>query len=186
MYFRAAIKEKMNHKTFDTERLHLRPANTEDAAFILKLLNTPKWFQYIGDRNVRTLEAAEKYIKERMLPQLERLGFGNYTVIRKVDGVKLGCCGIYDREGLEVVDIGFSFLPEFEGMGYAYESAVCVKEAAFIVFNLKKIGAITLEDNTASRKLLEKLGLQFLKMIQVGDDPEELCYYELLNPTYDG
>jgi RimJ/RimL family protein N-acetyltransferase len=51
---------------------------------------------------------------------------------------------------------------------------------------LKKIGAITLEDNTASRKLLEKLGLQFLKMIQVGDDPEELCYYELINPTYDG
>lgn len=174
----------MDHKTFDTERLHLRPANLEDAAFILDLLNTPKWLQYIGDRNVRTLAAAEKYIEERMFPQLKRLGFGNYTVIRKVDGVKLGCCGIYDREGLDGVDIGFSFLPEFEGKGYAYESAACVKEAAFSVFNLKKIGAITLEENMASRKLLEKLGLQFLRMIQVGEDPEELCYYELKNPTY--
>lgn len=175
----------MHYKTFYTERLHLRPANTEDAAFILKLLNTPKWLQYIGDRNVTSLEAAEKYINERMLPQLERLGFGNYTVIRKVDGVKLGCCGIYDRKGLEGVDIGFSFLPEFEGKGYAYESAACLKEAAFSVFNLKKIGAITLEENTASRKLLEKLGLEFSKMIQFGEDPEELCYYELINPTYD-
>ena len=175
----------MDYKTFDTERLHLRPANKEDSAFILELLNTPKWLQYIGDRNVKSLEAAEKYIAERMLPQLERLGFGNYTVIRKVDGVKLGCCGIYDREGLEGVDIGFSFLPEFEGKGYAYESAVCVKEAAFSVFNLKKIGAITLEENMASRKLLEKVGLQFSKMIQVGEDPEELCYYELINPTYE-
>ena len=50
----------MDHKTFDTERVHLRPANLEDAAFILDLLNTPKWLQYIGDRNVRTLAAAEK------------------------------------------------------------------------------------------------------------------------------
>lgn len=173
----------MQHKTFDTERLHLRPAALEDAHFILQLLNTPKWLQYIGDRNVKSLEDAKKYIEERMFPQLERLGFGNYTVIRKEDGVKLGCCGIYDREGLEGVDIGFSFLPEYEKRGYAYEAALCVKDAAFTVFNLEKMGAITLKENRGSIKLLEKLGLQFKKMIQLGEDPEELCYYELQNPT---
>jgi RimJ/RimL family protein N-acetyltransferase len=174
----------MAYKTFDTERLHLRPATLDDADFILELLNTPKWIQYIGDRNVKTLEAAQKYIEERMFPQLMRLGFGNYAVIRKSDGKQLGCCGIYDREGLEGVDIGFSFLPEYERKGYAFEASLCLKEAAFSVFNLKKMGAITQEENSASRKLLEKLGLQFVKMIQLGDDPEELCYYELRNPTF--
>lgn len=172
----------MKYKTFDTDRLHLRPTQLEDASFILRLLNTPKWLKYIGDRNVKTLADAQKYIKERMFPQLERLGFGNYTVIRKLDGAKLGCCGIYDREGLEGVDIGFSFLPEYEGQGYAFEASDCIKVAAFSEFNLKKMGAITLEENTASRKLLEKLGLEFVKMIQLGEDPEELCYYELKNP----
>ncbi|MFT5751777.1 MAG: ribosomal-protein-alanine N-acetyltransferase [Dokdonia sp.] len=185
MYFRSqkAI-QYMQYKTFNTERLHLRPASLEDVAFVLKLLNTPKWHQYIGDRNVKTMEDAKKYIEERMRPQLERLGFGNYTVIRKEDGMKLGCCGIYDREGLEGVDIGFSFLPEYEKKGYAYESALCLKDAAFTVFNLKKIGAITLKENTGSIKLLKKLGLQFKKMIQLGEDPKELSYYELNNPTF--
>ena len=173
----------MQYKTFNTERLHLRPASLEDAAFVLKLLNTPKWHQYIGNRNIKTLEDANKYIEERFLPQFDRLGFGNYTVIRKEDGMRLGCCGIYDREYLEGVDIGFSFLPEYEKKGYAYESALCLKDAAFTVFNLKKIGAITLKENTGSIKLLEKLGLEFKKMIQLGADPEELCYYEVKSIT---
>jgi len=62
----------MSYKTCDTERLHLRPTNLEDAAFIMEMLNTPKWLQYIGDRNVKTVKAAEEYIQVKMMPQLER------------------------------------------------------------------------------------------------------------------
>jgi len=169
----------MKPYTFETDRLVLRPASLEDAAFVLELLNSPKWLQFIGDRKVYTLQDAEVYIKERMMPQLERLGYGNFMVIRKEDNVPIGCCGLYDREGLEGVDIGFAFLPENEGKGYAFEAALRVKEAAFSELSLTKIGAITIEANTGSRRLLEKLGLEFIKKMHLDNDPEELMYYEI-------
>ena len=119
------------YKIFETERLILKPASEEDASFIFELFNTPKWLQYIGDRNVKTVEDARDYIKTRMVPQLERLGYSNYVVIRKTDNCKVGTCGLYDREGLEGIDIGFAFLPEYEKKGYAFEGAIELQHVAF-------------------------------------------------------
>lgn len=164
---------------FETERLHFRPTKKEDASFILELMNTPKWIKNIGDRNVHSIEDAENYIKDKMTPQLERLGYSNFTVIRKSDGVKIGTCGLYDREGLEGVDIGFAFLPKYEKQGYAFESASRLKEAAFNDFNIKKISAITIKENLSSQRLIEKLGLIFIKTINLPDDPEDLLLYQI-------
>jgi ribosomal-protein-alanine N-acetyltransferase len=169
----------MTLKTFETERLLLIPTTVDDAPLFLELLNMPKWLEFIGDRNVHNLIEAQTYIKTKVLPQYERLSYGNYTVIRKADNEKLGCCGLYDREGLDGVDIGFSFLGKFEGNGYAYEAATCLKNAAFNTFKIPNLGAITMESNIASRKLLEKVGLSFTKNIQL--ESEELMYYELEN-----
>ncbi|HAH25695.1 MAG TPA: GNAT family N-acetyltransferase, partial [Prolixibacteraceae bacterium] len=63
-----------------------------------------------------------------------RLGYGNFTVTRKSDRVKIGICGLFDREGLEGIDIGFAFLPEYERKGYAFESADKLKDKAFDEF----------------------------------------------------
>lgn len=167
------------HPSYETERLLLRPTTEEDADFILKLMNTPKWLEHIGDRNIRSISDAAAYIREKMLPQLQRLGYSNYTVIRKADHVKLGTCGLYDREGLEGIDIGFAFLPEHERQGYALEAAEKIKELAFTKFGLRSLRAITTRKNVASQKLLEKLGLVFVKTINLPDDPEELLLYEL-------
>ncbi len=112
-----------SYKSFETDRLILKPTSIEDAAFILTLLNTPKWLKFIGDRKVRTLSEAKDYITIKMLPQLQRLGFSNYTVIRKSDHKRVGTCGLFDREGLEGIDIGFALLPDCEQKGYAYEAA---------------------------------------------------------------
>ncbi|NQY05454.1 MAG: GNAT family N-acetyltransferase [Flavobacteriaceae bacterium] len=169
----------MNYKTFETDRLILRPSNASDAAFFLELFNSPKWIKYVGQRNVQTLEDAAAYIEEKMTSQLARLGFSNYTVIRKSDNSKLGACGLYDREGIKGVDIGFAFLPQFEKKGYALESALKIKEAAIEIFDIKKISGITVKENEASQKLLEKLGLRFIKMISLTDNDEELMLYEL-------
>ena len=168
-----------NYLSFETERLILKPTTPEDAAFLLELVNTPKWLANIGDRNVRTLADAKKYIAERITTQLVRLGYANYTVIRKSDGTKMGSCGLYDREGLEGIDIGFAFLPEYEGQGYAYESAQKVLDAAISQFGIKRIQGITIPENIASQKLLEKLGLKFVEMTQIAGDDAELMLYRL-------
>jgi len=169
----------MTYKTFETARLLLRPTSVEDAAFIYELLNTPSWLKYIGDRNVHSPEQAEVYIKEKMIPQLEKLGYANYTVIRKEDHEKIGSCGLYDREGLEGIDIGFAFLPAYERKGYALEASERIRDAAFKEFGITSISAITSKDNIASQNLLEKLGLNCTGTTVLPNDDEELLMYTL-------
>jgi len=166
-----------DYRSFETERLVLKPTSEEDAQFILELLNTPKWIQFIGDRNVNTLEDAKAYIDKRIAAQFTKLGYGNYTVIRKSDGIKLGSCGLYDREGLEGIDIGFAFLPQFEKKGYAFESANKIMQVAINEFKITQIKAITIKENIASQKLLLKIGLEFEKTILIPNDSEELLLY---------
>ncbi|MCJ8152823.1 GNAT family N-acetyltransferase [Chryseobacterium sp. SSA4.19] len=165
-------------KSYETERLIIRPMSLEDGAFIRDLYNRPKFIKYIGDRQLKTVADAENYIKSRFLPQFEKLGFGNYLIITKEGNVKIGGIGIFEREGLDIVDIGFSLLDEFEGKGYAYEAALKVKSIGMEDFGLQKISAITTKDNFSSQKLIEKLGLKFQKYVMIPEDPEELMYYE--------
>lgn len=164
--------------SYETERLILKPAEVQDANFFLELYNMPSFIQYIGDRNLRTKEDAENYITNRFIPQIEKLGFGNYVVILKEDHTKIGAVGIFEREGLDVLDIGFSFLEKYEGKGYAYESANKLKEVAATDFGVHKISAITTKDNFSSQKLIERLGLKFQKMVTIPNDDAELMYYE--------
>ena len=167
------------YKTFETERLILKPTLEEDAEFLFQLINMPKWIKYIGERNVKTVQEAENYIVEKMKPQLAKLGFGNYTLIRKTDNVKIGTCGLHDREGLEGLDIGFAFLPEYERKGYAFEAAEKLKNIAFSEFGINKISAITTKNNFASQRLLEKLGLKKIGTTKVTNDDEELLLYRI-------
>lgn len=164
--------------SYETDRLILKPAEVQDADFFLELYNMPSFIQYIGDRNLRTKEDAENYIKSRFIPQIEKLGFGNYVVILKEDHTKIGAVGIFEREGLDVLDIGFSFLEKYEGKGYAYGSANKLQEVAATDFGVHKISAITTKDNFSSQKLIERLGLKFQKMVTIPEDVVELMYYE--------
>ncbi|MBL3550018.1 RimJ/RimL family protein N-acetyltransferase [Chryseobacterium rhizosphaerae] len=171
-------KQPSENKFYETERLILRPMSLEDKELIFELYNRPKFIQYIGDRNIKTLEDAEDYIRNRFIPQIERLGYGNYLVMTKEGNNKIGGVGIFEREGLDVVDIGYSLLEEFEGKGYAYEAAQKVKSIGMEEFGLSKISAIISKDNVSSQKLIEKLGLKFQKHVTLPGEDEELNYYE--------
>jgi RimJ/RimL family protein N-acetyltransferase len=166
--------------TIETERLLLKPTSLDDAEFLLDLLNTPKWLKYIGDRNVKNIKAAQEYIASKIRPQIEILGYGNYTVIRQSDNIKIGSCGLYDREGLTGVDIGFAFLPEYEHQGYAYESSKKLLDVGLSNFGINIVNAITLPENKSSQKLLAKLGLSFVKMIKLPHDKNELMLYQVI------
>ena len=90
----------------------------------------------------------------------------------------MGACGLYERPGLPMIDIGFAFLPAFEGKGYGYEAASRLLQAGKEDFGMQKICAITVKENLASQKLLHKLGLQFIKNLLVEGFKEEVMYYE--------
>jgi RimJ/RimL family protein N-acetyltransferase len=161
-------------KVLETDRLLLRWLSTEDAEFILELLNDPSWVQFIGDSGVRTLEDARNYILKGPVEMYARLGFGLYLTELKEEGVSIGICGLIKRDSLEDVDIGFAFLPRFWAKGYAYESASAVMAYGKQALGLKRIVAITSPDNQSSAKLLEKLGLQFERMVRLSHDAQEV------------
>jgi RimJ/RimL family protein N-acetyltransferase len=142
----------------------------DDAEFILRLLNEPSWLRFIGDRGVRTLQDARDYILTGPVEMYARLGFGLYLVELKEGGSPIGICGLIKRDFLDDVDIGFAFLPEYWGQGYAYESASAVMAYGQRVLGLKRIVAITASDNHSSARLLEKLGLRFEGLVRYPDD----------------
>lgn len=161
-------------KVLETDRLILRWLSTDDAKFILGLLNEPSFLRFIGDKGVRTLDDARNYILNGPVDMYNRLGFGLYLTELKDGGVPIGICGLIKREGLENVDIGFAFLPKFWARGYAYESAAAVMAYGKTVLGLNRIVAITSPDNYASGRLLEKLGMRFGRMIHLSKDAPEV------------
>ena len=157
----------------ETERLTLRQFTAEDAPFILELVNEPSFIQNIGDRGVRTLSDAVKYIEAGPVISYARNGFGLYLVQLKESGEAIGMCGLIKRAALEDVDIGYAFLPKFWSKGYAVESALAVKEQAHSL-GLRRLVAIVDPANIGSIRVLEKLGLTFEKMVRLAADDIEL------------
>lgn len=164
-------------KIFESQRLRLRRLHSDDAAFILRLVNEPSWLRYIGDKNVNTLHDAEQYIETGPNEMYKRLGFSMYLVELKLNCEPMGLCGLIKRDSLQHVDIGFAFLPEFRGNGYAFESASAVLAYAKADLGFKKIAAITSQHNAASSKLLEKLGFRFEQMTKVKGNGEPIMLY---------
>ena len=156
-----------------TERLRLRQMAPADAAFMLGLLNDPAWHRFIGDRGIRTVEAARDYIRAGPMAMVARLGFGFYIVELKAHGCPIGVCGLAKRDFLDDVDIGYAFLPQYGGQGYALEAAWGVMAHA-AQLGLRRIVATVRPGNSASIRLLEKLGLRFERTIEAPDTAHEL------------
>lgn len=158
----------------ETERLILRELSAEDAEFILELVNEPAWKKNIGDRGIRTQDAAREYILNGPAASYEKFGFGLWLVELKESDERIGICGLIKRDTLEDVDVGFAFLERFWSKGYAVESAAAVMDYGRDVIKLKRVVAITLPDNLGSIKVLEKIGMRFEKMISTAQDAEEI------------
>ena len=162
----------------ETERLTLRQFTADDAAFILELVNEPSFIQNIGDRGVRTLSDAVRYIETGPVASYARNGFGLYLVQLKESGESIGMCGLIKRAALEDVDIGYAFLPKFWSKGYAVESALAIKEQARGL-GLRRLLAIVDPANTGSIRVLEKLGLVFEKTIKLSADDIDLKLFAI-------
>ena len=181
----------------ETERLVVRELDSAiDAEFIFELLNTPKFIHYIGDRGVRTASEAADFIENRYRQSYRDHGFGLYLVeskvdVRSIDGTlatarvsasntptQIGICGFVRRDTLPEPDIGFAFLPEFEGKGYGFESATAMLRYGRDTLSFERVLAITSQDNDVSGKLLTKLCFSFNGNFTTPEG-EELKLYEI-------
>lgn len=166
----------------ETKRLILRQFTLDDAPFILELLNTPTWLQFIGDRNVHSVEDAENYLLNGSIKSYAENGFGFYAVDEKAKtsdrtNQTIGMCGLIKRDTLPDIDIGFAFLPSLISKGFGFEIASAMLDYSLNVLRINRIIAIVNPDNEKSIGLIKKIGMQFEEMIKFGDDGKELMLF---------
>ena len=147
-------------KILETDRLTLRHLTEEDAEFILTLLNEPDWIKYIGDRGIRTVEDAKKYIKEGPMTMYDEHGIGLYLIELKENAQPIGLCGLLHRDFLKDVDLGFALLSKYWGKGYAFEAAQGTLTYGAEMLGHSRIVGFTSLDNEKSSNLLQKLGMK--------------------------
>jgi RimJ/RimL family protein N-acetyltransferase len=157
-----------------TPRLDLRKMSGDDAGFIIELLNDADFVRYIGDKGVRTVEDARKYLETGPIASYQRFGFGLYLVALRDTGEAIGMCGLLKRDTLEDVDIGFAYLPRHRSRGYAVEAAAAVMRHARASLGLGRIVAITSLDNEGSARVLKKVGFKYERLIRQPHDENEL------------
>lgn len=162
----------------ETDRLFLRKLEIEDFRIVITLLNSPGWLKYIGDRGVKNEAQAIGYLENGPVKSYTAHGFGLYKVEEKISGLPIGFCGLLKRDTLKHPDLGFAFLPEFMGRGYAYEAARACLEFAKVNLEIPILQAITMPDNTPSIRLLKKLGFHYQRPFQ-NLEGEELALFEL-------
>lgn len=150
-----------------TPRLLIRQMDSAlDAEFICELLNSEGFLKYIGDRGVRTPEEAADFIETRYCQSYRDHGYGLYTVElseqtkNQNPKSKIGICGFVKRDTLAFPDLGFAFLPEFGGQGYALEAAEACMKFGKEELKFTEVLAIATQNNARSHSLLTKLGFE--------------------------
>lgn len=162
-----------------TDRLLLHILAKEDYAFIIQLVNSKGWIEFIGDRNIHSKEESVAYINKIVDSQNIY-----YWVVRIKEGnIPIGVISFLKREYLENFDIGFAFLSEFGGCGYAYEAAKEILSMVSTYPAYNTVLATTIPNNINSIKLLIKLGLYFEKEIEVADEKLHIYTNLKITPT---
>ena len=150
----------------ETPRLVLREFVETDAPMVLNLLNEPSFHEYIGDRGVRTLDDARRYLREGPIASYAAHGHGLLWMgLKQEHGEPLGIgmCGLVRRPSLPAPDIGFAVTPSYWGAGFTTEGAAAVLERGREKLSIAVVYGITLPHNRRSIRVLEKLGLQFVE-----------------------
>lgn len=166
-----------------TPRLHLRAIAVADAPFVLALVNDPAFILNIGDRNIRTLDAAERYIESGPWTRPAGPGIGLRLVQRRGTSEAIGICGLLKRDVLDAPDIGFAFLPAHRSQGFAFEAASAVLEDARARLGHRRILAIVSPGNAASIRLLERLGLRRERTVRLSEGADEIDVYATPSDT---
>ena len=163
-------------KILETQRLSLREFDRDDSDFFLKLVNSPNWLKFIGDKGVKTKEDAINYLENGPIKSYIENGYGLWLVLLKGSNIPIGMCGLVNREALAETDIGFAMLPDYEALGYGFEIANATINYAKNSLGLDNIIAITDSNNIASIKLLNKIGLYFEKTLELSGNDSVLVF----------
>lgn len=142
-----------------TQRLNLRNLTPADAESFYLLNADPEVIRYTGDNAFTDIEAAREFLEG--YDHYEKYGFGRWAVIRKEDNEFLGWCGLKYTHETDEYDIGFRFFRKYWNKGYATEAAKACLDHGLHDLKIKTIIGRAMKANTASTKVLEKIGMTY-------------------------
>lgn len=167
-------------KTIETERTYLRELHVNDAKDFYQLNADEEVLRYTGDVAFPSIRDAELFLQN--YSHYQNYGFGRWAVIDKKTDNFLGWCGLKYTPEKDEVDIGFRFYRKYWGFGYATESAKVCLAYGFEKFNLQRIVGRAMSENSASIRVLEKIGMHWIE--KFSQEEKVWFLYEIKNqPT---
>ena len=147
-------------KTITTERLVLRPHTMDDVHASYEMNLDPSVSRYTHDGGVVSLEEIERRIREDVLGDYSKHGYGRFAVTLKDTGEFIGFCSIKYLEDYKLNDLGYRLKHDYWGNGYATEASKASLEYGFNTLDLTEIFAFVLPKNERSIRVLDKLGFK--------------------------
>ncbi len=143
---------------FETERLVLRPFEEKDVDEIYAMRRDADVMRFIREPQNRA-ESINwiKLVSSRW--QREKIGF--CAMLEKGSGAFVGWCGIWQLKETGELEVGYAIARQFWGEGFAVEGGRKMLQYAFETLRPEKIAAVAEPENRASRRVMEKLGMQF-------------------------
>lgn len=154
-------------KTLETERLILREYTEADAADFFALNSNPQVMRYVPDDPISSIEQAREILVSHPILDYRERGFGRWACVLKENGEHIGFCGLKYLKEVEVIDLGFRFVPSQWGKGLATEAAQAAVRFGFEELRLDQIVGFAELENRGSIRVLEKVGMRFLEMVRL-------------------
>lgn len=145
----------------ETERLILRRFTEGDAEEYWPLVREPEIIRFTGEAPFSSVEAVRELLVTRPIRDYEVYGYGRMACIEKSSGRLIGFSGLKYLEDLKEVDVGYRFLKDCWGKGYATESARALMDDGMQRHGIQRMIGLVFTENTASSKVLVKLGLKY-------------------------
>lgn len=170
----------------ETERLIMRDLLPSDDNDMFALDSDPEVHRYVGNKPVQTIEESRKVIGI-IRSQYEVNGIGRWAVIEKTTGLFIGWAGLrlmreVTNGHVNYLDLGYRFIKQYWGKGYAKEAAKASAIYAWNVLHADELFGMAEEDNIASRKVLESVGLVYEEMFDWNGRP--YAWYGMQRPIF--
>lgn len=159
-----------------TERLTLKMVVANDAPFYFELFNDPDFIKNINDKNLKSVEETHTFLQQKMIPNLCKDGLGFFTVYEKERNIPIGVSSLLSREKTNYYDVGYAFLPIGRGKGYASEATECIMKYTKEILKQDKIIAFTMPENQASKRLLTKIGFNYVGLKEIHEGNKDSLF----------
>ncbi|MEZ5173136.1 MAG: GNAT family N-acetyltransferase [Bacteroidia bacterium] len=149
-------------RIIETPRMFMREMNTDDALSFFQLNEDEEVMKYTGDKRFESENASYDFLSKYPAYTYESCGFGRWTCISKNDNKVLGWSGIRKQDD-GMIDLGYRLHQEFWNQGFGTESAIASLKVAFEIYHLPWIYARANQQNTASIRVMQKVGMNHWK-----------------------